>query len=317
MKLTLQMRPPLEVFALICCLSAILAFASDVPRKRSKADRDISAIGHRTLVQGAERSPGNWYSFAAEQKLGDQYAAQVEHAVPPIVDPAISSYLDGLLQRIAQNSDAKMPVTLRILNRDKVQAFTLPGGHQYISRGLLLLLQNEGELASVLARGVAHTALRSYAREMTQRNLMQLASIPGVTIGPGNSTGEPLYTSGPANHLALLKFQRLDEFDADYFGIQYLYKAGYDTDCFLSAIQSIASANSAKPTSVLFEPFPPVPDRLDTLHKEIGEILPKQAGAVVSSPAFKDFQDRLRSLKPPPEPDERPKLVRPDSPPTP
>jgi len=83
-------------------------------------------------------------------------------------EPAIAVYLARVTQKLAQNSDADLPISIQVMDSDDVDAFTLPGGYQYISLGLLLRLESEGELASVLARGIAHTALHSATREMTR-----------------------------------------------------------------------------------------------------------------------------------------------------
>ena len=280
------------------------------PRKRSKSDRNIDAIGHRKIAWDR-----NWYSLAREKELGEKFSAGIERSIPVLQDPAVGAYIDSLLQHIAQNSDAQMQVTVRIVNSNEVRAFTTFGGHQYITSGLILQLSSEGELAGVLARGVAHTALRSATVELTRSNLLQMASAIAWP-GQNGSGSSPLATPGEIGlgaPLALLSSRRAGELDADYFGIQYLYKSGYDTDCFLSAIQRISSATPSNPTLDAFSPFPPTSDRLTALKKEVAEILPRRDGATVSSPEFDQFQERLRSLKPP-EPDPMPKLVRRDPP---
>jgi predicted Zn-dependent protease len=301
--MTLISRNLLMILLSALLLSASVGQASDLPRKRSKSDRDIKAIGHRTLVD----SKLVWYSDAKDEDIGNKMAAAIESAVPIQRDAAINAYIDALAQRIAQNSDATIPITVQVIYVDYAQAFTVWGGHQYITRGLLLRLQNECELASIIARGVAHTALKTPAREQSRANLMQIASVPFIYAGV-NSGNE---LAGPAAELGMLKFQRLDAFDDDYFGIQYLYKSGYDTDCFLSTQQHLQPIRPVGQTSRLFDPFPPFADRLVQLHKEINEILPKQANAIVSTSAFNEFMDHLRSLKPP-DPDTPPKLRRAD-----
>ena len=153
-------------------------FGSSVPpRKRSKADRDIAAIGHRQITCTV-KCIGNWYSLDQEKTIGGQLSASLEQSTPLFHDPMTAAYLDRLAKTIAQNSDTQMPTTVRVADSEKVYAFTLPGGYQYISRGLLLQVQSEGELASVLARGIAHTALRSATKEATRANLTRVMTIP-------------------------------------------------------------------------------------------------------------------------------------------
>jgi len=305
MKQTREMRRFLSWLAIVVCLLGSLAFAADPPPKRSKSDRDINAIGHRRLFD----QKAIWYTVAREQEVGDKTSAAYEQSTPLVLDAAAIGYVDGVLQRLAKNSDAEMPVSVHIVNRDDMEAFTIAGGHLYLTRGLILHLQNEGELASVLARGVAHTALRSSVRLQTGAMLLKLSDIPFLYIGQ-NGPNIPPASLGNANaRLAILKFQRAEELDADYFGVQYLYKSGYDTGCFLSTIQATAPVDT--PGSALLSPLPPLSDRIEALQKEISEILPRQAGSIVSTLAFTEFQEHLRAMAPPKPPEtDSPKLLR-------
>jgi predicted Zn-dependent protease len=186
-----------------------------------------------------------------------------------------------------------MPITVRLLDSEQVEAFTLPGGYQYITRELLLQLENEGELASVLARGIAHTALRSATRLMTRQAWANVGTIPMVYVG---SSVPPNSTSGAAIPLTMLSLRRRYEFDADYFGVQYAYKAGYNTESFSHFVQRMWPTSRASVRA--FSPFPPTLDRLNALHKEITDLLPKRDGEIVSTPEFEKFKERLRNWRP-------------------
>ena len=191
-----------------------------------------------------------------------------------------------------QNSDKHLPITIHLIDTDESEAFTLPGGYQYLSRGLLLRLENEGELASVLARGAAQIALRVGTRMATVDDILEMASVP--LADRSLSAGRPPST-GPSPGLAELKEKRDAEFDADYFGVQYLYKSGYDTRCFLDLVKLTGSANgnAQEPLNA----YPPLAQRLQTLQDESAEILPKRDGEIVSTHEFEDFRDRLQALK--------------------
>lgn len=268
------------------------ALASSRPhiKKRSKSDADISAIGHRRIAQGM-----NNYSLARENQIGKALSEKVEQSSKLLTDPAVTDYIDRVAQTVAKNSDARMPITVRVIDSDSVEAFTLPGGYQYVSRGLLLRLTGEGELASVLARGIAHTALRSTTTLATRVEIMQVSNTPIIMSGPGSSvtSGAPMGVA-----LASLDMHRDDELDADYFGIQYLYKTGYDPQCFMSFVQRIwGSGATATKVPTTFSAYPPLDERLAALRTEISKILPPRDGATVSTPEFDAFKDRLRTLK--------------------
>ena len=271
---------------------------------------DINAIGHRNLV--SIPSVGDWYSLQKEKQLGDKYSAELEQRVEIVRDDEVTRYVEGVAQHIVQNSDADMPITIRIVRTSDADAYTLAGGHLYITTALVLRLRSEGELASVLARGIAHTALHSVMRLQSRTNLMKVASLP--TVGPDSL---PVAVGGNNSSLGLglLKFRRDFELQADYFGIQYVYKSGYDTDCFLSALQTLWQPDPRKPMAKAFSPFPPLAERLKPLQKEIKDILPKRPGDIVSTSAFDSFMERLRQValpEPPSEKDARPKLIRHD-----
>jgi predicted Zn-dependent protease len=273
--------------AFAIALSSAPALGSPPAHKRSKSDRDIDAIGHRQAARGLI-----FYSPKKEKEEGDKVSAAFDRVSPVLRDQPITDYLERVAQRVASNSDATVPIAVRVVDSDKVEASTLPG-YVYVTRGLLLKMQNEGELASIVAREIAHTALHTWARAATVGALLQVG-LPTIqeTNGAYGQAGVDM-----ANSLVLLRWRRDFETDADYFGIQYVYKAGYDTDCFLSAIQNVSSPDSDKMAKA-FSPFPPLRERLKDIQGEISEILPKQEGVVVSSPEFAEFQQRLHSLPP-------------------
>jgi predicted Zn-dependent protease len=273
---------------------------------------DINAIGHRNLSGG--RGVGNWYSTAKEKELGATHAAAVERKVEIVKDAGINAYVDQVAQRIAENSDADMPISVRIIHRDDVGAFVLMGGHLYVTTGLLMKLRGEGELASVIAHGIAHTAMRSVARLYTRGMLLEMASVPDSVPWVATTSCPMLLqiTILPARRSGALRFQREFELEADYFAIQYVYKAGYDTECFLSAILSLWQPGHGKPSALAFDPFPPLPVRLKKLNQEIDDILPNQPGSVISSSEFDEFIGHLAQIAPPATKPVMPKLIRHD-----
>lgn len=271
-----------------------------------KVYRDISAIGHRVI--GHRCGCDNWYSLDKEKEMGSQVSAAFEKSTPLLRDSVTHTYLDRLAQKIVGNSDSQLPVTIEVVDTEDSYAVTLPGGHQYVSRGLLLQLQNEGELAAAIARGIAHTALRSATGEATRAHLAGLVMNSAVFAEQGKPThGTDAALGVP---LAILSFRRKDEVSADYFGVQYLYKSGYNPACFIGFMQKAWPASGR--TAAVFGPFPPLPERLKAVEREIGEILPKQPRAVASTEEFEAFRAHLLSLPPPQPTPKLPTLRRSD-----
>jgi predicted Zn-dependent protease len=284
-----------EVFAFTVCLCVSCAFASPLPqtKKRSKSDADINAIGHRHIDRDE-----NFYSLDKEKRLGVGLSEEVERSSRLLNDPAVTEYIDKVAQNVAKNSDTRLPIVVRVIDSGVANSFTLPGGYQYVNRGLLLRLEGEAELASVLARGIAHTSLRSGTNAATRGEAMQLAMIPLMLSmrWPGDSSTNATLFAIPAS---LLKLKQDDELDADYFGVQYLYKAGYDPKCFTSFVQRIWASGTAstKKAPKVLSFYPPVDIRLAALQNEISEILPSRDGATVSTSEFDAFLERLRAPK--------------------
>ena len=284
-------------------------FALPAPSiKRSKSDRDINAIGHRDVMH--RQHPKLFGSPEKEKERGAAWAAVVERSTKLIHDPALTTYLSALAQNLARNSDAQMPITVTLIDSDEINACTSPGGYQYISRGLLLRLESEDELAAVLAHGIAHTVLHTPTMQAIRRVLL--------SVSPMQNSAFTWFTCTSAPFLLINGMRRADEFDADYFGVQYLYKAGYDADGYVRFVQRIwAAPLSANGSNILaFSYFPPTSERVKALHREIADILPQQREAAVSTSAFEEFEENLHIWQTehlqPPKP-KRPVLRRTDT----
>jgi len=287
-------RTSLAVFATVLILVPLLCSQADAVR-RSKSDRDINAIGHRNIVHGDERKFIG--SPEKEKRLGAQFFSAFERSAKLITDSSINNYLSELAQKIERNSDAGMPITVVVVDDNAVNACTSPGGYQYITRGLLAHTESEGELAAVLAHGIAETALHVPTRQALRHALLSIAVPTAFSTASAftctSLSSSPLASGASPSH----------EFDADYFGIQYLYQSGYDPQCYLRFVQWVwPSAPGSK--NVALSLFPPTDERLKTLRKEITDILPQRGKTTGSTSAFEEFQHHLHDLpSAPPEPD--------------
>jgi predicted Zn-dependent protease len=274
---------------------SVLSACPPPQSKSSPSDSDINAIGRRNVGKGI-----NLYSLDKEKELGKQLAHEVERSSRLIDDPVLTVYLDRIAQNIAKNSDARFPITVRVIDSDAINAFTLPGGFQYINAGLLLQATEEAEIAGVLARGIAHTAIRSSTQEATKGELMEFATIPLILLGPGGWAGYGTYQGvNLAIPVTYLKFRRDAERAADFLGLQYVYKSGYDPECFSRFIERVwpLTAASSKTVPKTFSPYPPLQERVAYMKKEIATILPPRDGAIVSSAEFEEMKERLRAWK--------------------
>jgi predicted Zn-dependent protease len=265
------------------------SFASD-DKKDKKSDPD--EIGDRN-VSGKV----NWYSLEKEIALGKQLAQQVERQSKVVNDPIVSEYINRIGQNLVRNSDAKVPFTIKVLEDPTVNAFALPGGFFFVQTGLILKADTEAELAGVMAHEIAHVAARHGTRQATRGEIAQLATLPLIFMGGAAAYG--IYeASGLLVPLSFLKFSRGFETEADYLGVQYMYKTGYDPTAFVDFFEKIQTLEKRKPgtLSKAFSTHPPTDDRIAKTQKEIAALKPKPEYVVTTS-EFNDVKARLAMLE--------------------
>ena len=223
---------------------------TDTPSEPSKKSQhegginDVDAIGNRHM--GCDKGMGNWYSLEKQIAMGKAFSQQVESQSKLINDPEITEYVNRLGQNMVRNSDSQVPFTIKVIDSDEINAFALPGGFFYVNSGLILAADEEAELAGVMAHEIAHVAACHAARENTRGNLMNLASIPLIFIGgPIGYAGYE--AAGLAVPLTFMKFSRGFEAEADYLGLEYMYKAGYDPQAFISFFEKVQAEEKKKP----------------------------------------------------------------------
>jgi predicted Zn-dependent protease len=205
------------------------------PNVKSGTEADVDAIGNRKVGHGPEL-----YSLEHDIAIGKQLSQEVEKSAKFIDDPVVIEYVNRVGQNLVRNSDAKVPFTIKVIDSDVVNAFALPGGFFYVNSGLILHADEESELAGVMAHEIAHVCARHGTRQESKSTLVQLASIPAMIFIPYSWAGYAIYQGmNFAIPLTFLKFSRADEAEADYLGLQYMYKAGYDPNSFVSFFEKV------------------------------------------------------------------------------
>ncbi|HXZ33382.1 MAG TPA: M48 family metallopeptidase [Terriglobales bacterium] len=256
---------------------------------------DVDAIGNRKI---GGRGLGNWYSIETDMKMGKQYAQMVDSSSKLITDPVITEYINRIGQNIVRNSDAQVPFTFKVIDSDAVNAFSLPGGFVYINTGTILAADEEAELAGVMAHEIAHVCARHATRQMTRAQYAGIATIPLIFVGGG--LGYAVYeASGLGLPVAFMSFQRGFEAEADYLGLQYDYKTGYDPQAFISFFEKVEAQEKRKPGFMdkTFASHPQTPDRIEASQKEIATILPARPEYTVTTSEFDDVKARLAAIE--------------------
>lgn len=300
------MSIPAVILFLFLSLCTTFVFASDnsditpntklIKAYHDRSIKDLDAIGNRNV--GCGRGLGNWYSIEGQIQMGKAYSQQVEQSSKIIKDPVITEYINRIGQNLVRNSDSQVPFTIKVLDSDSVNAFALPGGFFYVNSGLILAADNEAELAGVMAHEIAHVAACHVARQNTRGQLMNLASIPLIFVGGGIGYAAQ-NLAGLALPMTFLKFSRGFEAQADYLGVEYMYKSGYDPQAFTAFFEKVQAMEKKKPGTLAkaFDTHPQTPDRLAKSQQEINTLLPAEPQYKLDTSEFQDVKARLAQLE--------------------
>ena len=240
------------------------------------SEQDVNAIGTRNI--GA-RGLGNWYSTDWEIAMGRQYSAEIDKASHLVADPVVVEYVNRIGQNLVKNSDAKVPFTIKVLDADEVNAMALPGGFLYVNSGLILACDSEDELAGVMSHEISHVIAHHAARNMTRMHYAQIGMVPVMILTQGTLAGLGIYeASQVAIPVTFLKFSRSYEAEADYLGVQWMYKAGYDPQGMVTIFEKLSALEKHKPgfLSKAFQDHPATPDSIAAVEDEIATILPSR-----------------------------------------
>lgn len=269
------------------------------PRAEAKPSNsekyDVNRIGQRNTGKGV-----NLYSLEKERALGQEMAQTIDRQTKFVTDPNIVEYVTGVAQKIIRNSDAQVAFTIKVVDSTELNTFALPGGFLYVDKGLLSELDSEAELAGLIAHEVAHVAARHGTRYATRRTAWNLISFPVIYVsGPGAIGARQI---GP---LALRKFARDAELEADLLGMEYQYAAGYDPLGFIEALERLHNQPipAGKHEGPLGRPlhqiaksyafYPSMQERIVRLQSEISRVLPCRAKYVTDTSEFQEIKGRL------------------------
>lgn len=243
-----------------------------------------------------------------EQELGDRIAVQVNRQLPIVRDSALQRYLATLGQPLAAASERpNLHYRFYLVNLPSLNAFALPGGHVYVTRGLIQQTRDRSELAGVLAHEIGHVAARHGARKLERelRTNRVVSMLYSLFLG-----GEPGLIDQQAIRLAgelwSAKHSRRDEHEADVLAVRYLLRAGVDPHGLLRLLESLHAEESQglHPAAEWFSTHPLTANRVREIREEIGADPPRAPGdgrspaELASYTAFLERVDALPALAP-------------------
>jgi len=239
----------------------------------SCAVNPVTGRNEISLVSEAqERAIGEQQYGPSAQSQGGEFS----------IDPVLTEYVNTVGQRIAAVSDRPLDYEFIVLNNSVPNAWALPGGKIAVNRGLLTELTNEAELAAVLGHEVVHAAARHGAQAMTRGTLLQGALAVGAIALNDNEYAD--YIVGASQLGAQLISQRYgrdDEREADYYGIQYMVRAGYDPAAAVSLQETFVRLSEGRSQGWidgLFSSHPPSRERVENNQALVNELRPELAG---------------------------------------
>ncbi len=177
-------------------------------------------------------------TVADEIEMGRKFDATIRAQMPFVDDPEVLLYVNGVVERVAKTLPAQAyPIRSAVVANNAMNAFAIPGGYIYIFTGLILGVENEDQLASVIGHELGHVTERHVAKRMDQTKYLNIASLAGMVAGAllggsGGSTGnmgQALAMGSMAGaQSAFLMYTRENEREADHVGLNYLVKSGYN-----------------------------------------------------------------------------------------
>lgn len=291
------------------------------PAEHKQIEQNISSGAYKQRPFADAEDVGFRKIFPDQEKDVDDGKRAVEEMrrsglMPPEIESKlVRDYVNTLAQRIAKNSDLRVPLNVFIPDSKEVNAFALPGGYLFVQRGLLEEVEDESQLAGVLAHEIAHSAARHSARMRTRATIAQLvfqaAQIAAVIL-TGGAAGVGAYYAlqygfyglGLILDLSLLGVSRDFELEADQLGVQYSWKSGYDPTGFIRFFDKMATKEGYVNGLSWFRTHPPFYERMVRSMTEV-LYLPKRGEPIVTSAEFQKMKEEVERIKAEAEAEER------------
>lgn len=277
-------------------------------------------LGGTLRAQLKELKPGfNLFSAQQDVQMGKEAAAEVEKSMPVVKNEELNAYLSKIGARLAKSKHAgTFPFSFAVINDKSINAFALPGGPVFVHTGLIAALDNESQLAGVLAHEMSHVALRHGTNQASKANLLQL----GAALASSGLGEESMWSKlgqlgiGLGAQSVLLKYSRNAERDADLNGARIMNEVGYDPVQMAQFFQKL-EAQGQKDNSMLanFLSNHPTPGNRVVYVQDQNKYLPKNSYSETDPGSLPRVKNIVAGLPPPPPPKPAVSATRSASPP--
>jgi predicted Zn-dependent protease len=266
----------------LAVLPALLVLAACTTNPATGRKQFNSIDQKQEIAMGVQASP----------QITQQYGGAVKNQ-------AVQQYTSEVGRKLAAQTEAdnpKLPWEFTMLDSDVINAFSLPGGKVFFSRGLAVKLQNEAQFAAVLGHECGHVTARHINDQMTHEMEVNLAGgLASVLLeGKGGAAGAQVAPQiiQLGGQSVMLRFSRGQENEADSLGLRYMNKAGYDPKAMLGVMQVLEQAMKGNTTPEFFSTHPYPETRIKNIQGELQKTYAKSAGVT------NDQQYRQRMLTP-------------------
>ena len=293
-------------------LTAVFA-ATLIPLSFSGCTKN-AATGKNILTLGMSRDQEIALGSEAAPEFTKEFGGAVEN-------PRLQKYVADIGKKMASQTEANnptLPWEFTLLNTEVVNAFALPGGKVFFTRGLAQKLTSEAQMAGVIGHEIGHVTAQHGSQRIAQAGLTNLG-VAAVAIGVGASGNEDVQRYGaigvPAlamgGQLVLLKFGRNEELEADRLGVRYMSAVGYNPRGQMEVMQVLASLSKGGGTPAILSTHPDPGARVQAIQ----DLLNSEYAHTQNNPKFQDFKERYKAdfldvlatiPKPPPPPKPKP-----------
>ena len=247
--------------------------------------------------------PGfNLFSPEQDVELGRQSAEEVARQLPLIEDPAVTGYVREVGRRLAEHAPGEpFPYEFYVVDVRELNAFALPGGFIFVNRGTLEAVDDEGELAGVIAHEITHVALRHGTNQVSKAYIAQAGlGILQQILGAGGASdiGSIIGAVGGLGLNSLfLKFGRTAETQADLAGAEIMAKSGYDPRDMVEFFETLEREAGGQRVPEFLSDHPDPGNRARAV-EQVRDVLPVSASPITVTDGFRRMQARLGQLGP-------------------
>ncbi len=204
----------------------------------------VLALGSCALNQATGKRQLNLISESQEIAMGRQADSEIVASLGLYPDDNLQRYVQDLGSKLAFSSERpNLPWTFRVVDDPTVNAFALPGGFIYVTRGLLTYVKNEAELSGVIGHEIGHVTAQHSVHRMSTQQLTQVGIVAGMMIKPELQKYGQILNSGLG--LLYLKYSRDDESQADHLGFRYMVNAGKDPRQMIGVFDMLGRVSDA------------------------------------------------------------------------